>query len=352
MSSNSGDLAGTGNIAHAGSLSEADRALLLAMRAWSVETRPKPESATENENEQEFISRFEGRLEPGWVRRLCGTSERHEQSGDRLDSNGALSRLRRMHASSVRVELEQVHPTWLVRALQEESPAVKRLVAASVPESLTNALQAGLLLDSQDLMTERPVQPIFREWVMGLWTERLVGGERARDDDLPALAVLCRLSARAGYRLCRMAGVAKLTVALEKPEEGRTNQIERLRDEWFHGRFDPLDPEFQTRARGDALLIARMKLPRRLHAARLGLVTLARLLADSEPFRLRWALQHWPYPIVKLTRSLMSDPSSRTPGVLRGESQLLKSAWERLTLEGRLREPWPDRGGDKEVRPS
>jgi hypothetical protein len=352
MSSNSGDLAATSNTGRAESLSEADRALLLAMRAWSFESRPKRESATEKENEQDFISRFEGRLEPGWVRRLYGAWESHEQSDDRLDSNGALSRLHRMHASSVRVELEQVHPSWLVRALQEESPSVKRLVTASVPESLTNSLQAGLLLDSQDLMTERPVHPVFREWVMGLWTERLVGGERARDDDLPALAAICRLSARAGYRLCRMAGVAKSIVALEKPEEGRTNQIECLRDEWFHGRLDPLDPEFQTRARGDALLVARMKLPRRLHAARLGLITLARLLADSEPFRLRWALQHWPYPIVKLTRSLMADPSSRTPEVLRGESQLLKSAWERLRLEGRLKEPWPDRSGDKEVRPS
>ena len=82
--------------------------------------------------------------------------------------------------------------------------------------------------------------------------------------------------------------------------------------------------------------IAQTKLPRRLHAARIGLFTVARLLADSEPFRLRWALQHWPYPIVKLTRSLMSDASSRTPVILRGEAQVLKSAWERLTLEGRL----------------
>jgi len=350
MSSKSGDSAGASDTAQSGGLSEADRALLLAMRAWSAEARPKPESAAEKQFEQGFISRYQGRLEPGWVRRLFEAWQHHEQSNDRLESNEALVRLRQMHVSSVRVELEQVHPTWLVRALQEESPSVKRLVTASVPESLTNSLQAGLLLDSQDLMTERPVQPIFREWVMGLWTERLVGGERARDDDLPALAVICRLSARAGYRLCRMAGVAKSIVAVEKAEEERTNRLERLRDDWFHGRLDSLDPEFRARAHADAELISRMKLPRRLHAARLGLFTLARLLADCEPFRLRWALQHWPYPIVKITRSLMADASSRTPGVLRGESQLLKSAWERLRLEGRMTEPWPVRGSDQEVR--
>ena len=49
---------------------------------------------------------------------------------------------------------------------------------------------------------------------------------------------------------------------------------------------------------------------------RIGLFTFARLLADSEPFRLRWALQHWPYPIVKLARSIMSDPPSRATAVL------------------------------------
>ena len=111
------------------------------------------------------------------------------------------------------------------------------------------------------------------------------------------------------------------------------------------------DSEFQTRARADVQLIARMKLPRRLHAARIGLFTFARLLADFEPFRLRWALQHWPYPIVKIIRSLMSDASSRTPFVLRGEAQVLKSAWQRLTLERRMAHPWPDHSDDSENRP-
>ena len=74
-----------------------------------------------------------------------------------------------------------------------------------------------------------------------------------------------------------------------------------------------------------------------------GLFTLARLLADLEPFRLRWALQHWPYPIVKLTRSLISSPAKPTPAVLAGETELLKTAWERLRLEERLDEDGPRR---------
>jgi hypothetical protein len=350
MSSNPGDLAGSTGAAQASNLSEADRALLLAMRAWAGETRQRQGTASGNEDEHDFILKYWDWLEPGWVNRLCAAWDRQARSGDRFDAKRALDRLREMHVSSVRVELGQVHPSWLVRALQEESPAVKRLVAASVPESLRHSLQAGLLLDSQDLLTERPVQPMLREWVMGLWTERLVGGDAARDDDPVALAAICGLSARAGYRLWRMAGLAKSIVAALQPTKGRKQQLERERDEWFHARLDASDPEFRARARGDVQSIAQTKLPRRLHAARIGLFTVARLLADSEPFRLRWALQHWPYPIVKLARSLMSDASSRTPGILRGEAQLLKSAWERLTLEGRQIDPWPDRSGDDEIR--
>jgi hypothetical protein len=350
MSSIPENLADKADAAQASGLSEADRALLLAMRAWAGEIRARPGSLAEKEEEHGFILKFWDWLEPGWIHRLCAAWDRQARSGDRLEANQALNRLRRMHVSSVRAELGHVHPSWLVRALQEESPAVKRLVAASVPDELRNPIQAGLLLDSQDLVTERPIQPMFRQWVMGLWTERLVGGEQARDDDPPALVAICGLSARAGYRLCRMAGLAKSILASEKPGKGRTNRVDRAREEWFHGRLDPTDSEFRARAGDDVRLIARMKLPRRLHAARIGLFTFARLLAVSEPFRLRWALQHWPYPIVKLTRSLMSDASSRTPGVLAGETLLLKSAWERLTLEGRLTNPWPDRSDDNEIR--
>jgi hypothetical protein len=84
------------------------------------------------------------------------------------------------------------------------------------------------------------------------------------------------------------------------------------------------------------------KWPRRRHAARLGLLTIARLLADCEPFRIRSALQHWPYPIAKLTRSLIPGPTQRSPMVSQGESLVLQTAWQRLNLEGRLATPLPD----------
>ena len=63
------------------------------------------------------------------------------------------------------------------------------------------------------------------------------------------------------------------------------------------------------------------------------------------------ALQHWPYPIVKLTRSLMSAATKRSPAMLAGETEVLKTAWERLALEERLAHRWPEPGeGEDESR--
>ena len=90
------------------------------------------------------------------------------------------------------------------------------------------------------------------------------------------------------------------------------------------------------------------KVRHRHRAARIGLITFARLLAECEPFRLRWALQHWPYPIAKLIRSLMPAASQRAPFLTDGESLVLKTAWDRLTLEGRLSMSWPDPEAEKE----
>ncbi len=83
-------------------------------------------------------------------------------------------------------------------------------------------------------------------------------------------------------------------------------------------------------------------MPIRHRAARLGVLTLARLLANCEPFRLRWALQHWPYPTAKLIRSLMPSAAERSELLVEWESLILKTAWDRLNLEGKVACPWPD----------
>jgi hypothetical protein len=349
MSSRSDDRLNDGEGVATAGVTDADRALLLAMRGWGQEcVRPR---AAEHEGAHDFILRFGDWLDAGRLRRLCDAWDAEKKSADELVPARATDRLRQMHAASVEADIKAVHSTWLVRALQEESPAVQRLVAASVPESIRHSIQAGLLLDSQDIAPDRAVDPTYRDWVMGLWAERLLGSEPLRPDDSPALLAVCRLSSREGYRLCRVMGIGKLILAGENRDDGARGPLRSARAEWLRGRLTMGDPEFQALARTDVRSVGGSKRRRRHYAARIGLFTLARLLADLEPVRLRWALQHWPYPIAKLTRSLLSGAPKRGSAIFAAESDLFEAAWERLRLEGRLAHSWPETDGkDHESR--
>ena len=252
------------------------------------------------------------------------------------------ARLREMHVAMAVVEPALVHPTWLVRALLEESPAVQRLVVASVPDSLRHSLQAGLLLDAQDIAPDHTVQPMFRDCVMGLWTERLLGGESSRPDDSPALLAVCGLSGAAGYRLCRVAGIAKIVLTIDKPAKAFRGSVQRSRAEWLHGRLSNCDKDFRApgadrRAIGrlvEAAAAPSCRADRPLHAgpaarrrravpAALGPATLA--LPDCQAHALAR----------RRARARARPPS------LAAETEVLKTAWERLRLEGRLAAEWP-----------
>jgi hypothetical protein len=346
--------------AHEASLTDADRAFLLGVVAWGKEhRRPVPERETGGST-RDLIALWRHRLAPDWSARLHhaledigpfldverpalqsdpAEPERHQTSAISGNAYKALDRLRLMHRASARVDLRRVHPSWCVRALREESPTVQRLVAASAPQFVRDSLQAGLLLDSQDLISERAAAPAVTAWVMALWAERLVGGEAERADDPPAIVVLSRLSPRTGYRLCGVAGLCKLILAGESPE-GPRGRSERVRREWLEGCLVAIDRDFHEMARRDVAISHSSGLPPRHLSARIGLTTVARLLSASEPFRLRWAMQHWPYPIVKLIRWLM-PPDPIEPTALAGESLILRTAWERLKVEGRLALEWP-----------
>jgi hypothetical protein len=196
------------------------------------------------------------------------------------------------------------------------------------------------LLDNADLIADRPGDEEVRAWVLSLWTERLVGGEPERADDPPAIVALTRLPPRAGYRLCDAAGLAKLAVAGQEPKKDLRRPALRARWEWLHERLATPDGGAQEQARRD-VRSGTANGPSRHGTARVGLLTIARLLADCEPFRVRWALQHWPYPLAKLTRSLMPPASQRPAHWLQGESLVLRAAWVRLSLEGQLPMAWP-----------
>ena len=326
-----------------GDLSEADRILLLALRAWGGQSGEQAVGAAASVGRGTLRSRLWDRLEASWGHRLRDAWDRGLVSTDpgALDPAPAREQLERAHRATVHVDPFRVHPSWWVRALREESPAVRRVVVAAAPEPVRDSVQSGLLLDNDDVRTDRTPDPEVLAWVISLWSERLVGGGPARADDPPAIVALSRLSPQAGYRLCGCAGIAKLILAGQTAIDHGTTPAGRARGEWFRDRLAFAGPEFGAVARQDVKTLRAAKLPPLRRTARLGLLTIARLLTDCEPFRVRWALQHWPYTMAKLTRSLMAQDAKRSPVVSHVESQVLKTAWDRLNLEERLKMAWP-----------
>ncbi len=320
-------------------LDEAALALVFAFRAWAgtgarSQSVPNRDSAVEDGSAELWH-----RLDASWARKL--RAARDVGPAAALDPAAALECLRRMHRATIRVDLNRVHPSWCVRALKEESPTVQRLVAAHAPAPLRDAIRVGLSFDEQDLTCDRPVAPDVLSWALVLWAERLVGGDAARMDDPPAIAVLSRLSLRSGYAICRLAGQIKCGIGGQTPAEGRPSAARCARMTWLAESPAGAEPRLIEQVSHDLQSKTLTRVPGRHLAARLGAQTLARLLADSEPFRVRWALQHWPYPIAKIIRSLMPSRVQRSSWLARGEELILKTAWDRLNLEGRLTEPWP-----------
>jgi hypothetical protein len=304
-------------------LGASDRVLLLALQAWAPAGRGG--HAPDASDERFPHSRLLERLEPSWARRLIawedrGRTELRNDAGDRAV---ARERLRQAHRAEARVDPARVHPSWWVRGLREESPAVRRAVVAAAPEPIRGQVQSALLLDNDDLRSERPADHQVLSWTVSLWTERLVGGEPGRPDDPAVILAMSGLSLRAGYRLCRYAGEIKLALTGS------------ARADWPRTFAASAGPEFSVIATHDIRSTAVAKLPPRRLAARLGLLTISRLLSDCEPFRVRWGLQHWPYTIAKLVRSLMPPVAKRSMVMMQVESEILKIAWDRLNLKVR-----------------
>jgi len=296
----------------ASGLGEADCVLLLALRAWAPAGQPGMGGLSDKHPHAQLVDR----LAPSWARRMLDVQgDGTTGAGDRAE---ARERLRDAHRNEVRVDLGRVHASWWARGLREESPSVRRAVVAAAPEPIRARVQAELLLDNDDLQAERAADPEVLAWACSLWTERLVGGEPRKADDPSVIVAMAGPSLRDGYRLCRYAGEIKLALAGQ------------ARADWASGFVASSGPEFAVIARHDIQSTPTAKMPQRRLAARIGLLTIARLLADCEPFRVRWALQHWPYTIAKLVRALMPPAAKRSPVMMHVESEVLKAAGDRL----------------------
>ena len=299
--------------------STADRALLRAFRAWAG-PHFEPSSAR-------FSDAWRDRLRPSWPAAI------------REKPEAAWTALRRDHEGSARPDPSRVHPSWFVRALEAESPSVRRAVVENCPRPLREALRKGLGLDARDLATDRPADPEALGWALALWAERVVGDVPDRDDDPPVVVALTRLGSRELARLVKVCGLVKHAFAIEAngptaSDEAiaRFTPLDRVRLAYFRRHIGEADPRLVPQARLDLRAIGG---DRRRGHSRVGLLTIGRLLGSVEPHRARWASQHVPYPIARTMRA--KETSTLSPRALEAwESWVMEAAWARLFGEGRL----------------
>ena len=293
------------------SLSPTDQALVAALAAWGgVEALP-------------LLRRF-------------GTQRARELAGALVPDPPAdpLRLLRDARSAQLGPDPARVHPSWYVRALQDESPAVRRVVAGATDEPLRSTLIRGLGLDPADLTTDHPDEPEARRIALALWTERLVGDLPRRDDDPPAVDALATPGPVGLYRLLRLCGLARRSVVpgatIDERNRVMADRFTAFRSA-IHGPIDPRLVRLMANEWTATEPFGRHRL------AGFGLLTLGRLLNRADPYRVRWALQHVPYPIAKRLRIAASRPEASVREILSLEARVLDAARDRLREEGRLR---------------
>ncbi|MDE2508186.1 MAG: hypothetical protein KGM43_13300 [Planctomycetota bacterium] len=255
--------------------------------------------------------RLRGRFEADWAARL-------EPPAATVDPETARAALRAEHAAQARPDLARVHPSWLVRALREESPAVVRAVLSRLDEPLRSNLRVGLGLAADDLACDRTPHEGAVATARCLWTERLVGDVPTRDDDPRVIVAMTALDPRALVRVIRTAGLAKFALALPREADAASFQADHYRQSLLSSH-----PSFVPQALRD---VAELPGGPRHRFARLGTVTFARLLACCEPYRARWALQHWPYASAKWLRMLMGRRTRPGAALADFEAEVLRLA--------------------------
>jgi hypothetical protein len=288
-------------LASRGKISRSDRALLAALSTWAgAEALPTL-----------------GRFGQKHARELAQAFQSDEPFDDLLLA----------HKAQIGPDPARVHPSWYVRALQEEAPSVQRVVIREAAEPLRTLLIRELAVDPDDLEPDGPADPSALETALTLWTERLVGDLPPTPDDPPAVVALTHLSPIGLYRLLRLCGIAKRVLL------GETDGLDPARREFLTSRIQPPeDPRLLQIATNDVTAAASFG---RHALAGLGLMTLGRLIGKVEPYRLRWALQHVPYPVAKRLRGLASQQVAAVKSVQAWELGFLNAASERLEIEGR-----------------
>ena len=164
-------------------MSPSDRALVLAAIAFDD---PKGDRVWHR-----FAPSWRDQLRDAWADALARG----------MDRQAARDALAREHAAEARPDPERVHASWWVRALQEESPAVRAAVLAHASEPVRSILRDGLKLDDAEPTAASKAHPEAVRRALSLWAERLVGGLPAGEDGPPVVAALTGLPNRDLARL-------------------------------------------------------------------------------------------------------------------------------------------------------
>jgi len=284
-------------------------------------------------------------LAPAWRARLRAIQSPDDLTGRRE----SLGLLRRSHRLQGRAQPAAVHPSWYARALQHESPAVRQLIATrgllkacAAVSAASPATAAGATARQEPGSDDRCcAPPEVAAWVLALWTERLVGGEPVGTDEPPVIVAIASLPSRRLYRLAHAAGLVKAVLARDTSGLCGDRPSDRRRVDWLREQYllllGPRERQPQSWARSE---LARPTVAavagRHRRLATLGLFTLARLLEGCQPYRVRWALQHLPYPISKRIGTLLAQSRSVKEPIRALEASILKTAWGRLAIEGQV----------------
>jgi hypothetical protein len=188
------------------------------------------------------------------------------------------------HEAQLGANASDIHPTWFSRALKEESASIQRTVVSAAVEPLRSLLLQSLDLTTADLQTDRPINPEIAQFVLSLWTERLVGDGPSVEADLPAVTALVTLPPRRLPRLLKLAS-----------------------NDWTSAR----------QAGHHAVAI-------------LGLSSIGRMLGQADPYRVRWTLQHLPYQVAKRLRAYANGREASIDAVLTWESRFFDLGQARL----------------------
>ena len=260
-----------------------------------------------------------------------GARTRIEAIADR-EPGRSLDDLRDARAAQAGPDLDRVHPSWLVRALVEESPSVRRAVVATIAEPTRSRLLAGLGLEVAATDADHPADPEAVAIALGLWTERLVGDLPPRPDDPIAIRALSTLEPVGLYRLARLTALAKRSTLPGVDSEPFGPRDRARANRLAHEAGSPPDPRMIELAAADW----KGSGPAGRHRlAGLGLASLARVLSGVDPYRARWAIQHIPYPIAKQLRWAMARPQAGIRAVRDREADFLLAAARLLRDEGR-----------------